>query len=233
MKERPILFSAAMVLALLANRKTQTRRIIKPQPSEGFLARGVVSVVPQWPIQDGVRWFMADGCSELVKSPYGQPGDRLIVKEAAWMWCERRPNGKTKTGRDKWHFAPMREAQVFYCADHPTKPQLDVVSPDTGNQWGWRKKIGRFLPRWASRLTLEIIKVRVERVRDISEKDAIAEGLTPGLFGGTYRAPGFALDRDARGAYEALWIKINGQESYDRNDWVWAVDFKRIANEQK
>lgn len=79
--ERPILMTGGNVRSILEHRKTHTRRIMKPQPSKAFLDRGLASVVPQWPMQDGVRWFMRDGLSELVKCPYGKPGDRLWVKE--------------------------------------------------------------------------------------------------------------------------------------------------------
>lgn len=77
--EKPILFKDDMIRAILEGRKTQTRRIMKPQPHPDFLERGVCAVVPQWPDQDGVRWYMADGLSEIQPSPFGKPGDRLIV----------------------------------------------------------------------------------------------------------------------------------------------------------
>src|SRR6266700_6902801 len=84
---KPILFSGEMVRAILEGRKTQTRRTTKPQPHPDFLARGLVGgiPVPQWPQQNGVRWFMADGLSELTECPYGKPGDTLWVRET-WAW---------------------------------------------------------------------------------------------------------------------------------------------------
>jgi hypothetical protein len=199
MTDRPILMSAPMVRAILAGTKTQTRRIAKPRRS----------IEP-----------MTDEC------PYGQPGDRLRVKESAWMWCERRPNGKTKTGRDKWLYVPMREAPIHYAADHPRRPTIDVVSPDTGNVWGWRLKIGRFLPAWASRITLEITAVRVQRLQDISEADALSEGIVP-----THDGYGLPDGRhfhaaDPRISYWSLWDSINGQGSTESNPWVWAVSFR-------
>lgn len=190
LKERPILFSAAMVRALLAGTKTQTRRIAKGDPFFYNPPRG----------------------------PYGQPGDRLRVKESAWMWCERRPNGNTKTGRQKWLYVPMRGAPIHYAADHSKKPGIDVVSPETGNQWGWRLKIGRFLPAWASRITLEITGVRVERLQDISREDAAAEGWNP------------AVDVCSPLIwYAALWESINGPGSWALNPWVWVIEFRRAA----
>lgn len=210
-RERPILFSAPMVRAILNSSKTQTRRVVKPwTPRPNASAKAVPEDVA----------YLPDFTCYRTTCPYGQPGDRLRVKEAAWMWCERRPNGKTKTGRDKWVYVPMREAPIHYAADHPKKPAIDVVSPTTGNTWGWRLKIGRFLPRWASRITLEITEVRVERLQDISDEDSLAEGIYPtstGLYPGSPRA-----------AYQKLWEQINGPGSWDANPWVWAVSFKRV-----
>ncbi len=196
-----------MVRALLAGTKTQTRRVAKPKRS----------IEP-----------MTDEC------PYGAPGDRLRVKEAAWMWCERRPNGKTATGRDKWIYVPMREAPVHYAADHPERPGVGVVSPDTGNLWGWRLKIGRFLPAWASRITLEITGVRVERLKAISEADAIAEGCTlnhNGYFlGGPHAVSGRKQMPTGQRAFRDLWESINGTESWEANPWVWVVEFKKLED---
>lgn len=166
-REKPIPFSAPMVPPVMDGTKTQTRRVVKqflPCSPEHDSERGV------WEVYNG------DEVAAVFRCPYGQPGDRLRVKEAAWMWCERLPNGKTPTGRDKWHYVPMREAPIHYAADHPAMPKVDVVSPDTGNRWGWRYKVGRFLPAWASRITLEVTAIRVERLQDISEADAQAEG---------------------------------------------------------
>lgn len=224
MKERPILMSAPMVRAILAGTKTQTRRVVKqatgPSLSVGYDDKTGLAEL-SWLYGDGPGHEVHEA-TKHVACPYGQPGDRLRVKEAAWMWCERRPNGKTKTGRDKWVYVPMSEAPIHYAADHPKKPAIDVVSPDTGNTWGWRLKIGRFLPRWASRITLEITEVRVERLQDISDEDSLAEGIYPtstGLYPGSPRA-----------AYQKLWEQINGPGSWEANPWVWCVEFKRVES---
>lgn len=221
MKERQILFSAPMVRAILTGTKTQTRRAVKPQPEAEHGGE------PYWFV-GGYRAWTYRSTTDLLRKggnvlpcPYGQPGDRLRVKEAAWMWCERRPNGTTKTGRQKWLYVPMRAAGIWYAADHRTKPNINVVSPDTGNEWGWRLKIGRFLPSWASRITLEVTGVRMERLQDISDEDCLAEGIYPtrtGLYPGSPRA-----------AYQQLWDEINGSSSWDANPWVWRVEFKRLG----
>lgn len=229
MKERQILFSGTNVRAILDGRKTQTRRVAPisaldiKHHTDGLVTWGVNFSKP---VKGSLASYsgglftdtQARSIIGAMFSPYGQPGDRLRVKEAAWMWCERRPNGKTKTGRQKWHYVPMREAPIRYAADHPTKPTIDVVSPDTGNTWGWRLKIGRFLPAWASRITLEITGVRVERLNDISEADARAEGVD------WYASE----DGFARFAFRRLWESINGTGSWDADLFVWVIEFRRI-----
>lgn len=230
MKERPILFSGAMVRAILAGTKIQTRRIIKttmPRIEGRIIDSTNAKHVGAFNFIDP-----ENDAQEYIRCPYGQPGDRLGVKESAWMWCENRPNGKTKTGRDKWHYVPLREAAIHYVADNPKKPQVDVVSPDTGNKWEWRLKIGRFLPKLAVRIHLEIVSVRVERLQDISEEDAKSEGVCP---------PGDWMDYDTRKKYDILmsgghfrvgykilWESINGAGSWALNPWVWVVEFRKL-----
>ena len=237
MKERPILFSAPMVRAIMDSRKTQTRRIINPQPyidgmgnfcwngrnfgqdSNGPCIQAIASPIPS-------------SETKRICCPYGKPGDLLYIKEAAWMWCEKKPNGTTKTGKQKWLYEPLREAPVVYCADHPDKPTLKIAHEETGNEWGWRKKIGRFLPRWASRTTLEIVSVRVERLSDISEEDAIADGCIKFPFEDSCAYTFYENDKTGHathtGAYRKLCESLNGSGSWDLNPWVWVVEFKTL-----
>jgi hypothetical protein len=211
LKYRSILFSTPMVLAIKQGRKTMTRRVIK------------------WPTNYDVNHLVVDVLANssdsrlLKKCPYGVTGDRLRVKEAAWMWCERQPNGLTKTGREKWHYVPMRGAPIHYAADHPAKPEVSISSPHTGNQWGWRLKIGRFLPLWASRITLEIVNIRLERLREISEADALAEGVIQEKISND-------VVRTAYSEFKNVWCRINGGDSWDGNPWVWVISFKQIEN---
>jgi len=181
MKERPILFSGPMVRAILDGRKTQTRRVVKPQ--EHAL---------QWP---------ACGCA----TPYGAPGDRLWVRET--FTCVAGPN--------------ILPGRVVYRAD---EPELDVR---------WTPSI--HMPRYRSRITLEVISVRVEPLNNISATDAIAEGIEPyGQLIGLSVYTTFrdyltgAKDRAARQSFETLWESINGTGSWDANPWVWVVEFRRL-----
>jgi len=219
-KERPILFSAPMVRAILEGRKTVTRRVMKPQPHPDFLARGVHSVVPQWPNQDGVRWFMEDGCSELVKCPHGKPGDRLWVREAHAFVPE--PAYRRSTG--------------IYQQINPSDAYEACVyreNFDRARNFPWRPSI--HMPRWASRILLEITDVRVERLQDISEEQALTEGVH---YDSPHRAyfgtdTGGIACNSARCAFADLWQSINGPGSWDANPWVWAVSFKVIQPSQE
>lgn len=214
MKERPILFSGAMVRALLAGTKTQTRRVVKPQP------RRVDGGVP---FGDAPAWAHAEPGSAMMRCPYGKPGDWLWVREA-WQHSNH-------------PYGPYDEdCMVFYRADFLD----DVHGPDgekspEGHYRTWRPSI--HMPRTASRIVLEIKSVRVERLQDISEADAIAEGIE--------RADDFfdcrcwrAYDEpkgsdvvfpdDPIGSYASLWMSINGPGSWDANPWVWALEFRRL-----
>jgi hypothetical protein len=252
-KERPILFSAPMVGAILDRRKSQTRRIMKPQ-YDGQRLLG-----PEWyePAIEGKDGELRDGKPIFgvydehgefsAKCPYGAPGDHLIVKESTWMWCERRPNGITPTGKPKWHYVPMENAVPIYAEEHPHKPALTVASPRTGNQWGWRLKIGRFVPRWASRITLEITNVRIEQLNAISKSDARREGIERvGFSDSAIEEPGgvefvdvgcwknYADDKHPFGgilperSFQSLWESINGKGSWSMNPWVWVIEFKSV-----
>lgn len=241
-KETPILFTGEMVQAILAGRKTQTRRIVKPQPELhdfGVGGEAYAFVKGKHNVHNG---FIAIGIKAFNNGetcnicPYGHIGDRLYVKENAWMYCEKVPNGTTKTGRPKFKYVPIRTAPVFYKQDHPQKPDVIVACGHRQNPLVWRMKVGRFMPRWASRITLEITSIRVERLNDISEADAQSEGcerpiLRPGprlgdfagkpLYG--HPMTGYYVD-----AYKTLWESINGKGSWEKNVFVWVIEFKRI-----
>ena len=185
MTERPILFSGAMVRAILAGQKTQTRRIIKPSPPR-------VMEAPQG------HEFSVAGHDH--RCPYGQPGDRLWVKET--------------------HI--RRGDSAIYRAD------LDgVEAAGMGAMYGgWKPSI--FCKRIHSRLTLEITAVRVERLQDISMADAVAEGVEPteGRLWKSYTSS-MAFSHPAS-SYASLWESINGPGSWAKNPWVWVVEFKEV-----
>lgn len=209
MKTRPILFSAPMVRALLDGSKTQTRRVVKPQPITRTEFKGEHFVPPSKRTQGRIISVAVPWVGEA--SPYGQIGDQLWVKETHFLYGRWVKNGLTKTGKQKWQFKADKSKGVHFEA--PTTVQTDK---ETGV--GWWKRSSLFMPRWASRITLEITSVRVERLNDISIGDVDREG-TPANY------PSGASKDD----YAHLWESINGKGSWDTNPWVWVIEFKRVA----
>jgi hypothetical protein len=202
MKERPILFTTGNIQAILEDRKTQTRRIIKPQPILDYDSGYVF-----W----GNRAFDIHGLPISVElpllSPY-QPGMVLWVRETF-----------AKTG-DNWHDDWPGHGDYYYKADDPwNEVEWPIKYPKMKRWYTWRPSI--FMPKEACRIRLQVEEVNVERLRDISDEDCKAEGLTAPMItdhsqGGWYVA------------YKALWESINGKGSWNKNPWVWVIKFKRI-----
>lgn len=196
-KERPILFSGPMVKAILEGRKTQTRRVIKPQPQN----RGVLNTVWGFGVRNSdpdnfsAHIRKPDGEDVWVRCPYGRPGDRLWVRET---W-----------GR----YYPFEPVKLAYRADNPEEHPK------------WKPSI--HMPRWASRITLEITNIKVQRVQDISHDDAVAEGFS-------YVEPCAEYPHGktwGRLGFSQTWDKINLERGYgwEANPWVWVVEFKKIG----
>ena len=218
MKTYPIIFSAPMVRALLDGKKTQTRRVVKPQPEiySGYETLGDFSD-PGWVLE----WKEFDALTpkELAHHcPYGKPGDLLWVRETWQLHSLATDLGKIvyRASENSSHTEFHRMVPVEKIGGIGAKPF----------QEGWRSSI--HMPRWASRLTLEITGVRVERVHDISEDDAIAEGMMQFDSGRWwYDTTGQnSLHRTAMSAYQELWRKLNGCGSWDANPWVWVLEFR-------
>ncbi|WNC90914.1 hypothetical protein RI103_06075 [Paraburkholderia sp. FT54] len=221
MKERPILFSGPMVRALLDGSKTQTRRVVKlPHnnrlgvwepttfggPNDGHTAEG--DTVPL----QGAIWHTRTGDSLMC--PHGQPGDRLYVRETHEV---------NRIGFEEGPNTPARHyAGVKYQADDGRAEfsisQALYRNLDSKESRGWTPSI--HMPRWASRITLEVTGVRVERLHDITDADALAEGVDRT----NTSIPGYARERFVR-----LWTSINGNESWTADPWVWVVEFKRVT----
>lgn len=200
-KERPILFSGPMVRAILNGRKTQTRRVVKPQDYIEAWENGAVMTKNGW-------------IPEL-DNPYGQPGDRLWVREKHKIWL---PDGGPEwsciydDGQSADGLATWDEGDQYLS---PEDAGLHVLPKR------WRPSI--YMPRWASRITLEITGVRVERLNEISEDDARAEGMPTGQVHPEMYDSLYSRDR-----FIETWESINGPESWDENPWVWVVEFQRI-----
>jgi hypothetical protein len=207
---RPILFSGEMVRAILAGSKTQTRRIMKPQPDSEPTA--VESVALTKTNRNGIaspgkEVFGAYGDDWFCKCPYGAPVDRLWVRET-WAVVPRVTDDGTK------HKAKGDGTGATWRADW------------NGNPSGFKWKPSIHMPRWASRITLEITDIGVERLNQISEADAEAEGY-PGT-----EVEGKHVPWSRTGWFESLWESINGLGSWEKNPWVWVVTFEVVEGEK-
>lgn len=207
MKERPILFSTAMVKAILESRKTQTRRVIKnPYKYE---------LNPDF--SKSMDSFAIGGIEKLINNcPYGKPGDRLWVRET---WQET----------------------IFL---HPSDENYGYIykASENGEAWesndeNWKWKPSIFMPYEAARILLEITDIRVERVQDISENDAISEGIEMvsefellGNFYANYGKEDIGTALHPTNSFRTLWNSINAKRGYgwDVNPWVWVVEFKKL-----
>lgn len=202
-KERPILFNGEMVRAILNGTKTQTRRVVKDT--------GLYAIDP---IIHGEAVAARELERLATRCPFGQPGDRLWVRESHW-WFKDEHNPVTG------YFPPkLTLDDVVFRADGDDKAKT------------WRPSI--HMPRWASRITLEIVAVRVERLQSTSEADAKAEGVgcdSDGWF--DYLMPSTQCCQSAKDSFATLWKSINGEESWDENPWVWVVEFKRVEGGEK
>lgn len=236
MKERPIIFNADMVRAVLDGRKTQTRRIMKVQPdSSGY---GLRFITESFNNRETGKyfWSQSDGCginkprSKPFSCPFGAVGDRLWVRET---WSDVNLEGSAAVAyRADEGLRGLTNDNDDGDEDDPRLVKYSFANwyPDliSGAEGIWRPSI--HMPRWASRVTLEITGVRVERLWDISEDDAKAEGCT---FEALRLKPGTREVEDmghtAVFQFGTLWKSIYGEESWQANPWVWSLNFKLVS----
>ena len=217
-KERPILFSAPMVRAILDDAKTQTRRLLKlPNWSTQQWDELEIESGPCLDTKGETFWpciiAKASGCLADIPCPYGAPGDRLWVKET---WYD-----------DLFDRKPGEVNDLHYRADHDCADwEAGCPCRDDAGRSCW--KSARLMPRWASRLLLEVVSVRVERLQEITEEDAIAEGIAKRETASGFECDG-VLAVTARDAFEMLWDRVNGKTSpWADNPWVFVVEFRRV-----
>lgn len=256
MKERPIIFSAPMVRAILDGRKTQTRRVAKIARIDAHPQDARVKIATM--AGRGEQFWMncqPEHPQHITRAcPYGVPGDRLWVRET-WQafFADEVPADRPRGPRHTMGIPaqPERESFVFYRADG------DLSHPEDGSEAIWRSPI--HMPRWASRITLEIVSVRVERLQEISEEDAIAEGFEARPFPGPWwqgymehdgrlihqqrcgeEPPDWMiepkrmsdtkhLDRSAVDGFRSIWFDLHGGDSWSSNPWVWVIEFRRVG----
>jgi len=183
--------SAPMVRAILSGTKTQTRRVVR------------------WPWNHWPKTDELDNLGDMaslwvrgkkITCPYGQPGDGLWVKETGWERPERTPR-MMREGADTWEPYYYDADDGFTEADH-----------EQFKEWGFKRRPSIFMPRWASRITLEVTDVRVERLNDASDYDLLCEGV------------------ESRNIYVELWNRLNEKRGYSwaKNPWVWVLEFRKV-----
>lgn len=234
MISKPILFSGPMVRAILEGRKTQTRRVVKPQPVGGD------RIIYDTFSEEFVVGRMRDSENAWTKlRPRFEVGSEMWVRET---WGHRGGIAQCGAAEDRYY-----DAWIEYKADRTTAtirrgfddrsglPKMvcrcqkggpDEHGLECQKFWAsWRPSI--FMPRWASRITLEVTDVRVQRLQDISDPDAKAEGVKPPDFGHSEYDAG--SDWTYRDGYASLWESINGPGSWDANPWVWVYTFDKAG----
>lgn len=228
MKERPILFSTPMVQAILKGTKTQTRRVVKPQPE--FVADGIpFKMSGTIPAKGGLP---AQNVNTPIACPYGSIADVLWVREEHYRFghWEHDNTKKRKSGRQAWKFVPDTD-EIRYSDNPPSEYRKGRHHKDPSTP-AWHRRLARFMPKAAARILLEITNVRVERLQQISAQDAIAEGIDYRYDEETgYSYKHYTKDKYGPSpvhSFQTLWHSINGEQSWNYNPWVWVVEFKRI-----
>lgn len=212
MADRPILFSAPMIRALLAGTKTQTRRGLKFQPAPGIsIVRKTIRPIDAAPYHSFERRSVYGNYAGELEIKIKR-GDRLWVREA-WRTLQ------------KWD-----DLKPSYLGDDISKITFEADPENRNKLWAFGKlRPSMFMPRWGSRLTLLVTDVRVEHLQDISEIDAICEGVQRwnGLipYGVGLGDGSVAGGKTAAGAYRTLWDHINGAGAWEANPWVVAYSF--------
>lgn len=209
MTERPILFTGKNVRRILGGQKTQTRRVVRPQPPAGT----------EWDEETQLFVLVGSRLGIIKACPFGRPGDRLYVREtwtAHWHFGRTPPpadrvctEGEVRQSDGTYaRITASDPLYVYYRADHDELPMPHLR---------WQPSI--HMPKWASRLWLEVKRIRVERLQAITDADALAEGVGS--------APEDTFD-SARDEFAASWDEINAERGFgwDVNPWVWVVDFE-------
>ena len=253
MKEHPIIFSTEMVRAILDGKKTQTRRILKPQPDLGldpFDSYSHIEVGMYHPAMvdkngemypgDEIFGAYTDDGEWGWKCPYGQVGDSLWVRETHYRYGRWAKNGWTKSSKQSWKFVATTD-QIRYI-DNPPEKIWDGWTREQLNSRGhsdWHKRSSIHMPRWASRINLEITDIRVERLQEIDNHSSWKEGIPPfeqwnsGITSHNPVRIKKGLGIEARDCFAMLWDSINAKRGFgwETNCWTWVLSFKVIDND--
>jgi hypothetical protein len=225
MPERPIIFSGPMVRAILAGTKMQTRRVVQPQPPAGHAWAGWCVASTQRADEGKATWGAGSlphlRAAHRVACRYGRPGDRLWVREA---WRVGRKHDGTKPSDLSPRSMTVEYEAGGYACNSPWSAgewQSSDCAPREHPEWVGKLRPPIHMPRWASRITLEVTGVRVERLQDVSAADFWAEGIE------------HSPDVDPVHEYSDLWRSIYGPGSWASNPWVWVVEFQRVDSEAR
>ena len=236
MREIPILFCRQMSKAAREGRKTMTRRLVKPQPDEsciGMVSHGIEFLQV---FKDGEKACVRGDMKHRRTCPFGERGDLLWVKETHYALGRWVLDGETKGGRSKWRFSRAVGVQVEFDPPDGSRKSRDKQNP--GRSY-WYKRSALFMRKEDARTWLERTETRVERVQEISEEDARAEGVSVGCptsrdeCGMDFCEPGIDVtcpDLAYKGGFKEIWERLHGKGAWKENKWVWVVGFK-LANE--
>lgn len=244
-KETAATFTNLMVSAILEDIKNVTRRKFRSQPEGGPMPR------EEWGAEqrhlgrsaasaDMFPFYLKGRGAVSYSCPYGRVGDWMYVREEYYQYghWEMAVGEKTKGGKQKWKFVPDNEDIIFYepVGVRKGRHHNDPYTP------AWHKRLARFMPKRYARIWLEVTNVDAERVQDITEEQAKAEGIRECVWQdihGVYRIADTRSEAflgeigDYRTAFECLWKQINGKDSWNNNDWVFAVSFKVLSKTGK
>ena len=243
MKEHPIIFNPEMVRAIMDGRKSQTRRLMRVQPKEHnhsqYEGAHWQHAKPEY-YDSGDSGWICQYCGEgmdvngrsAYRSPYGAAGDQLWVRET---WWQAGNSVLVPPYEDEYQWSGSR--RILYAVDGnpPNEPNRDYPNGLLNGAFSaaepnkiWRKRPSIHMPRWASRTTLNVLGVRIERLHDITEHDALLEGVDLAVVASYERA---GVDRPAAFAFRDLWISTGGD--WESNPWVWVYDFEVAKHEQQ
>lgn len=228
-KLTPLLMKDFLVAQTLKGLKTQTRRLngleeVNDRPNKWELSSQKVN--SKFFFSAKKDFDFPNGAE--IKCPYGNIGDVIWVRENFYQLGHWIQEGKTKSGADAWAFIPYPNSEIFYEDNKPAKflKARSKASPEIVKMY---KRNSLFMPLSTCRLFLEITDIRPEQLQDITEEDAIAEGVekVSDCYKNYWHSIAGVTHMATR-SFFSLWISINGEESYDSNPWVWRIQFKQI-----
>lgn len=219
-KEKSIIFSPAMAQAVSDGRKTQTRRIIIPKPVQR--AHGFPMGDDDW------AFAIGGGCFRVTNHPHDNPDILRIAKYQPGDVCYVRESIYVDYNDFDYSNPPKDMDMLYYRGDGECCEQIPECCCAEVGKPRWRPSI--HMPKWAARSFIEIVSVRCERVQDISESDAKAEGVGLAMFSSDVpgRVAPLLSSECYRAGFAILWGQINGRGAWNRNDWVWVYEFKKV-----